>query len=265
MTSGYIHGFSASERDRLVRQAELLAPRVFGGLDFSAERSVLELGCAVGAEMRILLRRYPGLRVAGLDRSPDHLAAARTVLGPWLAEGRAALHEADAAAMPLPDGVFDTVLTIWMLEHVPDPRPILVEAARVLRPGGRLILTEVANDTFGFDPPIPEIAVWWDRFNARQQAAGGDPFVGRHLAEHLEALGFVGVTAEELLVVDSRARPQDRAVELDYLEELLLSGAEELKASASELGALRAGFDQARRDLQAHFQYHAFRTVGRKG
>jgi SAM-dependent methyltransferase len=47
----------------------------------------------------------------------------------------------DAAAIPVPDGSFDAVLCTEMLEHVPDPARVVHELARVLRPGGRLILT----------------------------------------------------------------------------------------------------------------------------
>ncbi|TSC72471.1 MAG: methylase involved in ubiquinone/menaquinone biosynthesi [Parcubacteria group bacterium Gr01-1014_38] len=47
----------------------------------------------------------------------------------------------DVQAMPLPDGSFDTVLCAEVLEHIPDPRRALAEIRRVLRPGGKLIIT----------------------------------------------------------------------------------------------------------------------------
>jgi len=46
-----------------------------------------------------------------------------------------------AAALPFANGAFDTVLCTQVLEHVPDPDVLVAEAARVLRPGGRLILS----------------------------------------------------------------------------------------------------------------------------
>lgn len=51
----------------------------------------------------------------------------------------------DIAAIPEPDGAFDAVLCTEVLEHVPDPAAVLRELARLVRPGGRLILTVPAT------------------------------------------------------------------------------------------------------------------------
>ena len=63
MTGNYIHGFSTREQQRLVRQARILAPAVFKNMDFSGAESVLEPGCAVGAELKELLQRWPHLEM----------------------------------------------------------------------------------------------------------------------------------------------------------------------------------------------------------
>lgn len=47
----------------------------------------------------------------------------------------------DATAIPVPDRSFDAVLCTEMLEHVPEPRRVIGEIARILKPDGRLILT----------------------------------------------------------------------------------------------------------------------------
>lgn len=49
--------------------------------------------------------------------------------------------QADAALLPLATGSFDVVVCAELLEHVPDPRRVVAEAARVIRPGGKLVLT----------------------------------------------------------------------------------------------------------------------------
>jgi UDP-N-acetylmuramyl pentapeptide phosphotransferase/UDP-N-acetylglucosamine-1-phosphate transferase/ubiquinone/menaquinone biosynthesis C-methylase UbiE len=66
----------------------------------------------------------------------------------------------DALRLPFADGVFDTVLSNQVLEHVPEPQMAITEAARVLNAGGHLILTaphiwelhEVPHDYFRFTP-----------------------------------------------------------------------------------------------------------------
>ncbi|MDX2221096.1 MAG: class I SAM-dependent methyltransferase, partial [Rhodospirillaceae bacterium] len=88
---GYIHTFSVEEQRRLIRQAEFLEPFHHAGIDLSGCARVLEIGCGVGAQMRILLRRWPAVHVTGVDRSAAQLAAARDVVAADLAAGRAAL------------------------------------------------------------------------------------------------------------------------------------------------------------------------------
>ena len=52
----------------------------------------------------------------------------------------------DLGAMPLPDGAVDLVTTALALTHVPDLEPVYAEFARVLRPGGDLIVSDVHPD-----------------------------------------------------------------------------------------------------------------------
>ncbi len=67
MSSTYIHGFSASEQARLLAQADALASVVFGGLDLADARTLLEVGCGVGAQTRQLLMRWPHMHIHAID------------------------------------------------------------------------------------------------------------------------------------------------------------------------------------------------------
>lgn len=76
----------------------------------------------------------------------------------------------DATAIPVADGSFDAILCTEMLEHVPDPVAVISECARLLRPGGRLILTAPLGSGIhqephhyygGFTP------YWYQRFLAQ--------------------------------------------------------------------------------------------------
>jgi SAM-dependent methyltransferase len=267
MSVEYIHGFTATEQHRLVEQANVLAPNVFAGLDFSGVTTLLEIGCAVGAELDILHRQWPHLELTGLDRSASHLAAAGKLLATGIEGPRAALVRGDAYLMPFAEESFDCVITIWMLEHTTDPVRVIRNALRLLRPKGRLICTEVDNATFGFEPRSEVIAHWWDWFNDYQRSAGGDPFVGRKLEEIARRAGCRDLRVERVYAIDSKRDATRRRVLLDYLEELLLSGAENMikEEFADERDAARVKSEFARlRDNEAvDFRYYATRLTCR--
>jgi SAM-dependent methyltransferase len=102
-----------------------------------AEGDTLEIGIGRGRT----LPYYPGhVRLTGIELSGASLAiAARRARELGL---DVSLVEGDAAALPYPDDHFDTVVFCMVLCTVPDDRAAVAEAARVLRPGGRLLLLE---------------------------------------------------------------------------------------------------------------------------
>ncbi|MET7496754.1 class I SAM-dependent methyltransferase [Streptomyces sp900116325] len=77
-----------------------------------------------------------GHHVIGVDASPHMLAQARKRLP------GADFLEADLHRLPLPDNAVDTVICALALTHVPDLAPVLTEFARVLRPGGNLVISD---------------------------------------------------------------------------------------------------------------------------
>lgn len=93
-------------------------------------RRWLDAGCGTGALTRTVLTAAAPDRAVGVDRSPGFLGQARRHLpGAGFAVG-------DAAALPLPDGVFDAVVSGLALNFVPRPQAAVDEFARVVTPGG---------------------------------------------------------------------------------------------------------------------------------
>jgi SAM-dependent methyltransferase len=93
-------------------------------------RRVLEVGGGEG-ELAERMQRQLGAEVTFVDLSPRMVELAR-------ARGVDA-REGDVQQLPFADGSFDTVVSAWMLYHVPDLDAGLAEIARVLVPGGALI------------------------------------------------------------------------------------------------------------------------------
>ncbi len=98
---------------------------------------VLDLGCGDGHFGAVALPRPPDV---GLDPDTRPLREARR------REAYRLLLQADGARLPFPDGVFGTVVSNCVLEHIPDVEPVVREVARVLRPGGRFYFSVPGPD-----------------------------------------------------------------------------------------------------------------------
>jgi ubiquinone biosynthesis O-methyltransferase len=102
---------------------------------------VLDVGCGDGV-LSIRLAQEDA-QVTGLDSDPRMLEAARrrassAEIWPTFVAG-------SAEALPFPDGSFDIVVAITVLCLLPDPEKAFREMARVLRPGGRIVIGELGR------------------------------------------------------------------------------------------------------------------------
>ena len=138
----YIHTFTKDEQDRLVRQGELLEPHLHKFIDLSGCSSILEIGCGVGAQLRLLFRRYPDLHMTGVDISETQIQRARLLLAKELSDGHLELHTSRGDELPFADGSFDAVYICFVLEHVPDPPFLMQTIHKALRDGGIALITE---------------------------------------------------------------------------------------------------------------------------
>jgi ubiquinone/menaquinone biosynthesis C-methylase UbiE len=123
-----------------------LAGRLFrpDGFDVRGCRRILDAGCGNGRYSAFMLRNSDA-HVTAIDLSRNMLARARR----RLASDRVGHLKADLTRLPFADGVFDAAVCGWVIEHLSDPRPGLRELARVLRPGGRLLLMATENTFAG--------------------------------------------------------------------------------------------------------------------
>ena len=95
----------------------------------------LEVGCGSAKLSALLAQR--GVRVVGLDRTPEALRVARNNFN-WL-RVQGDLVQGDAFRLPFADGQFDVVFSTGLLEHFRNPVDIIREMLRTLRPGGLLL------------------------------------------------------------------------------------------------------------------------------
>ena len=160
---------------RLLRS---LQGRALDELDLGPDDALLDVGCGAG---KLVLECAPSVRrAAGLDLSESMLAqgreeAARAGLVAEFAHG-------SAGALPFGDAEFTAVVTTTASHHFPDPRRAIAEMARVLAPGGRLVVGDLCGDT----PPMALVDALERRFEE-----GHVRFPRRgELRENMEAAGL---------------------------------------------------------------------------
>jgi SAM-dependent methyltransferase len=115
---------------------------------------------------------------------------------------------ADADELPLPDGTADTAYFVWVLQLVEDPVRTLAEAARVVRPGGRVV-TVLSNAEVD---PVDEIAAIIAGLaplrtgRTGPDALAGTAIPGLTLAERTFTPWdeFTGTAAEEIAAIEGR-------------------------------------------------------------
>ena len=131
-------------RNRYGAIAEAIAIQVPAG------SRLLDVGCGPGEVLNRLATIAPGIEATGLDVDAGMIdrarrKAARAGRAP---DGGPRFVVADVAAMPFPDASFDVVVSSYAVHHWPDRHAGLAEVMRVLKPGGRAIVWDVA-------PPHP--------------------------------------------------------------------------------------------------------------
>jgi len=130
-----------AEVDRTSIFGRSFLPILARAIQAADAHNVVEVGCAPGRWLSFCAREY-GLEVTGFESSPTGVAktrenfAAQGVSGDVLAQ--------DFLTAELPQEAFDLVLSLGFIEHFDDPSEVVARHARLLRPGGVLVL-EVPN------------------------------------------------------------------------------------------------------------------------
>jgi len=156
--------------------------RTRAGLGARPGERGLDVGCGP-AFLAVELGHEVGPRgqIVGVDESPEMLEAARTRIAREGLSGRVEVRHGDAARLDFPATTFDFVTAIQVYLYVHDVEGALREAARVLRPGGRVAVVDTDWDS----------CVWLtsDRDRHRRvMEARGSYFVQRHLPTRLPGL-----------------------------------------------------------------------------
>ena len=128
---------------RWQRYLHLTLSRAVGALRMTGPASVLDVGCGTGEFEQLAHQRFPEARLVGIDVTPAMLAMAR---GKFPDATWVTFLLAQAEDLPVASERFDAVVSCSMLHHVEEPERLLRECARVLRPGGQLVVVDWCRD-----------------------------------------------------------------------------------------------------------------------
>lgn len=216
-----------------------LTRRLADRLALRPGQRVLDVASGRGATALLLAAEY-GACVDGVDLGERSVARATAAAGERGLADRARFRSGDAERLPFEAGSFDAVVCECALCTFPDKPTAVAEFARVLKPGGRLGVTDVTVDPDRLHPRLRDLAGW--------VACLGD---ARPLAEYVRLLAAAGLRVahteshdEELARMVERATARLRAARMvgrtaPALEGMDLDGALEVAALADD--AVRNG------------------------
>ena len=143
--------FHSRRRKATEELARMLAP--------AATDHVLDIGSGIGGPSRYLAARF-GCRVSGIDLTPEFVATAEALTGRVGLSERVDFRQGSALALPFPDASFDLAWSQNVAMNIADRPRWYGEIHRVLKPGGRLAIQDVAQGPGG---PIHVPVNWADR------------------------------------------------------------------------------------------------------
>jgi len=150
-------------------------------LQVASDATVLDIGCGGGAAVRLLAEKLASGKVIGIDHSLEMVDLSNKVNHPLIKQGRVSIEHGSVSHLPFADGLFDAATAFETIQFWPDLHADLMEAKRVLRPGGTLL---VINRL----PPADGNGKWTEMLQIR---------TADECRVHLEDAGYVNVRIDD--------------------------------------------------------------------
>jgi SAM-dependent methyltransferase len=266
----YVHGYSNEEQKRLLYQAELLSSFLHVDLPFENSKHLLEIGCGVGAQTKLLLNKFPNLKITGVDYSKTQIAAAAEYLAAEIDLGRVELVCGDARQVLFDDEfkTFDCAYVCFVLEHVSEPERILQQAYSNLCLNSPIVCTEVMNFTLYSKPNYKSIEAYWSALNELQNKYGGNPNIGVELGSLLHNSGFVNIETFLMPSLLDKRDLKHKKIFLEYWQSLFASAFLELRSgnycTEATLAEAMDSFEKLKENADSVFFYSPMRGIGYK-
>lgn len=203
----YIHGYSQEESQRLNDQATTISELLHWDSKWEDGSLILEAGCGVGAQTRIISLKNPNSNFIAIDLSEKSLTQASQVINE-LNINNVEFRHADILDLPFSDNTFDHIFVCFILEHLSKPDVALEELKRVLKPQGTITVIEGDHGSIYFHPDSQAAHKAIQAQVTLQKRNGGNAYLGRQLYPMLTAAGFVDVTVNPRQVYVDDSKPE---------------------------------------------------------
>lgn len=174
------HRFDPAKLDRLNdvgRLDDLVPDAMWGAFGVPDASTVVEIGAGTGMFAREFAERMSQGTLYAVDSEPVMIEWMREHLG-TLSPADIVVTDADAGAIPLPDGIADLVYSVNLHHELDDPQQMIAEAMRLLRTGGTVAIVDWKAEETPKGPPL-EHRVSADEI-ARQLVSAGFTDVATH-------------------------------------------------------------------------------------
>lgn len=222
------------DRMRALREFAKYKQQTYEELRLEPGHKVADIGCGAGDDAYALAGMVPQGKVTGVDLSESMVAEARKRFGDtpnleFIASG--------IENLPFADNSLDAIRADRLLIHVPDTRAALAELLRVLKPGGRLTLSEPDMAAAWVASDWPDVSYTICEAVARSCV---NPFFPRQMSVTLRELGLDDIEAVSFGIIGHDYDVANRSVSFDALAQAAKARGE---LSDEQIDAWRADLD----------------------
>ncbi|HEX78526.1 MAG TPA: methyltransferase domain-containing protein [Dehalococcoidia bacterium] len=268
MSSGdYVHGYSATESQRLSDQANTLSGLLHYDSVFHPAGLVLEVGCGTGAQTVIVAPQNPQCDFISIDIAGDSLIKAeKNIKNKGIRNVK--FQVADVFNLPFNEESFDHVFVCFLLEHLQEPVRSLTLLKKVLKKGGTITVIEGDHGSAYYYPRSSAAQATIQCLIDVQASLGGNSLIGRELYPLLVAAGFGKISVSPRIVYADASKPE---MVDGFTRKTFIAMVEGVKEQAINRGLITEGewgrgiADLYRSaDSDGTFCYAFFKALGKK-